>query len=151
MHQQSPLVIGLSTQKITYSVNPPLNSRDSYRYMRLLEKEISKRVAQELKKRGISQTELAKRAEIHQGHLNTLMNLKPGKRWNVDNLDSVAKALHIPAWHLLTDPETVLPPEYRQWKSDYDSLDDDRKRIVDDIMVAARVRREENGKKKQTV
>ena len=107
--------------------------------MRNPEKIISQRIHRLLKEKELSPYTLSQRAEIASGYLTELLNLHPKRRWNTDLLNKVADALDVPMWHLLVDPKEVLPPEYLEWRAQYEALDPDNKRIVSAMLRAASV------------
>jgi len=93
-----------------------------------------------LKNAGKNQEWLSVEAEISKGHLSELLNMKQGKRWNVDLIHNVCAALNIPAWHLLTDPEEVYPSHDKAVVSAYLSLEDDERKIVDKFLFPGEIR-----------
>jgi transcriptional regulator with XRE-family HTH domain len=146
---QSQTEIELSSYKISSRNRTDFLDRGLILSMRKLEKKINTRILSELKKREMSQTELARIADIPQGYLNELLNLKKEKRWNIETLEKVSEALNIPAWSFLAAPEDVLPPEYLRWVEAYNSLDEFGKRNIENEMLAAKHRQEDERKKKQ--
>lgn len=106
--------------------------------MRELEKTISTRIRDVMRKKDLNVLRLAEKAEMSDGYLNELLNLKQNKRWNIDNIEKVAGALGVPAWQLFVDPRDVIPPEYLALMEDYQRLDPMRKQIVDDALMAAK-------------
>lgn len=83
---------------------------------------------------------------------SVISELCSGKdRLNDDLIASICTALRIPVWQLFADPVDVIPKEYLDLMADYKSLDDDSKRIVDAMLLAARHRaRDGEGKKNGT-
>ena len=94
------------------------------------------RLGELLKERGAK----ARLAEAIGKPASIISDICSGKdRLNDDLIGDIASALGVPVWHLFADPQDVIPPEYRALMEDYRKLDDDHKRIVDSMLVAARV------------
>jgi transcriptional regulator with XRE-family HTH domain len=97
---------------------------------------------------GLTQEQIAERLDCSVGQVNMLLSGK--RKFHSEWITRISKNFNIPEWQLFAKPEEVLPPEYLQWKADYALLDDDRKRIVDDMLLAARVSGEKaNGARKK--
>lgn len=109
---------------------------------------LNRRIRQLIQSKGITQAKLAEEIELEPGYISELLNGHPDKRWNINHIASICKALKVDPWQLFVDPKDVLPPEYNELMNGYLSLDDDRRRMVDDAIAAAKYRAESGEKKR---
>jgi transcriptional regulator with XRE-family HTH domain len=108
-------------------------------YMRNVEKTLTSRIREVLKRKDMTVVALSERSGIAQGYLNELMNLHPRKRWNITHITGVAEALDIPVWQLFIDPRDIMPSELIDFVRKYERLEGDNKRIVDALLATAKV------------
>jgi len=79
-----------------------------------------------------SRTKLANDTGISASNISDLCY--GNDRMNEDHIEKISKALKIPAWHLLADPEDVYPSHDKAVVSAYLSLEDDERKIVDKFL-----------------
>lgn len=105
-------------------------------------------------KKDLSQEALAHLIEVEKSYFSRLLNSaekrrkNPNdpdkKRWNIDHIDRLSKALNVPVWQLFVDPSDIFPQEYTDWKKRYDALDADNKRIIDALLLTADIKKGED-------
>jgi transcriptional regulator with XRE-family HTH domain len=110
-------------------------------------------------KKELSQETLGQNADIEKSYFSRLLgsaekrrknpDAPDAKRWNIDHIDRLAKALGVPVWQLFVDPREVIPPEYLELMESYRHLDAGRKQAVDDIFAAARADQKKKSQSEQ--
>ena len=115
-----------------------LGNRDLILRMRTIEKTLTTRIREVLRRKDMTVVALSEESGIAQGYLNELMNLHPRKRWNIHHIISVAEALNTPVWQLFIDPRDIISPETLELTEKYSRLDGDNRRIVDALLATAK-------------